>query len=460
MDVNKVLTWGACSPEEAQVLRDLQANILLPNRHESGICYFLHFDRPDENAAARFLATLGREVKNAWEQLDEMVNKSPTGTVTFYLTYKGYQELKVPEGRIPANDTSFLSGMLSRSEIFELDDQHRDLWEPHFRGEYGDIHAMLFIGDRNHQAAKERAQQLETGWPDWVTVIATEEAKVWRNQQRQVVEHFGFRDGISQPVFVRTKPPSTAFRRWRNEFELDKVIVPVPGGDGTAFGSYLAFLKLEQNIPSFATMTRKLAEALNPQDPNIEHAAALTIGRYQSGKPLVMDPSSQHRDDDNDFDYRSDIDGLDCPLHAHIRKVCPRGDRSIRRYGTREDERAMLIVRRGMTYGSRQDDPSQPPDPLDRKLATGNGMLFMSFQKSIRDNFEYVYKTWANGRDFVWDNTGPDPIIGQGLRTAQAWPLGRGSTEKRDFLFESCVTIKGGEYFFAPPKSFLSRSHA
>ena len=60
----------------------------------------------------------------------------------------------------------------------------------------------------------------------------------------------------------------------------------------------------------------------------------------------------------NDFNYRSDKDGMQCPLHAHIRKVNPRGDRVLRKGGTMQEERAKQIARRGMTYG-----PHDPADP-------------------------------------------------------------------------------------------------
>ena len=55
-------------------------------------------------------------------------------------------------------------------------------------------------------------------------------------------------------------------------------------------------------------------------------------------------------------------------------------------------------------------------------------------------------------------NTGDDPLIGQDMDEKQRWPKKwnneAAGTEK--FNFEAAVTLKGGEYFFAPSLPFLT----
>lgn len=74
---------------------------------------------------------------------------------------------------------------------------------------------------------------------------------------------------------------------------------------------------------------------------------------------------------------------------------------------------------------------------------------------------------WANNQDFVTDRTGEDPIIGQRPRpdadgeilpaVPQAWPTAWGQPETQALTFGNFVTLKGGEYFFAPSLPFLKK---
>jgi deferrochelatase/peroxidase EfeB len=88
---------------------------------------------------------------------------------------------------------------------------------------------------------------------------------------------------------------------------------------------------------------------------------------------------------------------------------------------------------------------------------TGVGLLFMSFQKSIVNQFEFIQKTFANSPSFPTPNTGMDPIIGQGLPTSNG-KYAKKYNDKTTLTvapFEKFVTMKGGEYFFAPSIPFL-----
>jgi len=156
---------------------------------------------------------------------------------------------------------------------------------------------------------------------------------------------------------------------------------------------------------------------------------------------------------------RFDKFGMKCPWPAHIRKMNPRGDRVVAEkdetlpWATlmtmqREMERQFLVTRRGMPYD-------------DRAARRGVGLLFMSFQASIHDQFSVLQKAWANSANHARLGTGLDPLIGHaksGDVQAQKWPKtwgGDKATQEESFPFGGCVTFKGGEFFFAPSIAFL-----
>jgi hypothetical protein len=86
----------------------------------------------------------------------------------------------------------------------------------------------------------------------------------------------------------------------------------------------------------------------------------------------------------------------------------------------------------------------------------------MCFQQNVEDQFEFIQRTWIDNKNFpagilFQRDTGDDPLIGQDRDEAQRWPKRWGDKEagKKTFNFESAVTLKGGEYFFAPSLPFL-----
>jgi len=138
----------------------------------------------------------------------------------------------------------------------------------------------------------------------------------------------------------------------------------------------------------------------------------------------------------------SDRTGKRCPFHAHVRKVNPRSK-----------EEPILIARRGMTYyeKERRQDLLDEPDE-------GVGILFMCFQKSIQEQFEFIQQR-ANNARFPKKGVGIDPIIGQNNNPdrAQNWNPTWNKSSKNPVVydFQDVVTLKGGNYFYAPSISFL-----
>ena len=81
----------------------------------------------------------------------------------------------------------------------------------------------------------------------------------------------------------------------------------------------------------------------------------------------------------------------------------------------------------------------------------------MCFQKDIFHQFMFMQKNWANNQHFVKYKTGLDAVTGRVKQKAdgQSWPKEWGKPDKVPFDFFHFVTLKGGEFFFAPSISFL-----
>ncbi|MEV6303180.1 Dyp-type peroxidase [Actinoplanes sp. NPDC051861] len=281
------------------------------------------------------------------------------------------------------------------------------------------------------------------------------------------VEHFGFRDGVSQPALrgvideagtplvPRTPMPPMPDHReyarpgdvlvWPGQFlfglprqsETDPVrpaaARPVPALARN--GSLLVYRKLEQDVPGFLADTARMAAELGIDPADLR---AQLVGRHPDGRPLV-NPAATTRAELNDFNYdATDPDGLRCPLSAHIRKVNPRDQETDK--GPPAATLTFAILRRGITYG----EPHSPE----------RGLLFLCYQTDVTQQFELLAQRWANNpeRPRQGMDNGMDLIIG---RT-------RPGTTRRARLLDGEVSTMadyvhplGGAYLFTPSISAL-----
>jgi Dyp-type peroxidase family len=237
---------------------------------------------------------------------------------------------------------------------------------------------MLYAADRAGLTAlyAELAGQLAGGGVREVLRLETSDL--------DDVEHFGFRDGISQPLvegLSRTGPPEQTVKAgefvlgYRNEYgryasrpTLDRAADPNgllpedPEGSGRADlgrnGTYLVFRQLVQDVRGF---WRFVDGATRRPDGGTDPAARLRlaaklVGRWPSGAPLALAPE---RDDPaladaNDFAYHlADEHGQHCPIGAHVRRTNPR-DSLDPRPGTSKSwaiNKRHRLLRRGREYG-------------------------------------------------------------------------------------------------------------
>lgn len=383
----------------------------------------------------------------------------------FYLTAKGYDFLGVPANKKPS-DNAFLNGQKGSKD--KLLDPEFDTWDIGFQG---DIHASILIGygTPSREMLDKKTEKIvkELRKNGLATILAIDEGDAIKNNNNDDIEHFGYVDGISQPRFFTEDLNNVTTSNWNPLMPISLVLVPDPSiAVDNAFGSYFVFRKLEQNVREFKKAESRLAQELF-NDPENELAGAMLVGRFKNGMPVTLSSTATNSEiannntvgKINDFNYGDDTKGAKCPFHAHIRKTNPRGE-SVKQGVTAEQEKAHTMARRGIIYGKRHVLPQDKPS-FDEMPTKDVGLLFMSFQASIEKQFEFIQKQWANNDDFVNENTGKDGIIGQGSfhpdvqQQRYATIHGDKDSIKVAQGFGKFVTLKGGEYFFAPSVSFL-----
>jgi Dyp-type peroxidase family len=470
VDLKKLLDLGDITADEEAMLDDLQANILKGHGRDYTVNIFLHFEADRIDEVKGYLRRTGQLLTPASQQLDEAQVFKATGTPgepvsCFFLSHSGYLVLNIDKAKIPT-DGKFVAGM--KKSNTDLADPSPEQWDEPFQQDADDtaIHAMMLLADddpdRVQAWARSRVALMEA---KGISILGVEHGQAIRNVEGRGIEQFGYVDGRSQPLFIqqdvdeeKKTDPKKGFI-WDPAFKLDRVLVPDPGGSSDrSHGSYFIFRKLEENVKGFKDKEGELAKALGLKGEAKERAGAMVVGRFEDGTPVVRHDEPVDDDvENNDFDFTGDPNGLKCPFRGHIRKTNPRGE-SVGPRVTLEQERAHIMARRGITYGERTFDPvtGEPSDEPEGDV----GLLFMAYNVDVANQFEFTQRLWVNNLEFLKPNTGLDPVLGQGASGSpdhHKWVDGWGDTTKVATLdFHGYVTLKGGEYFFAPSRSFFA----
>jgi len=480
------------------MLSNLQGNILKGHGRDFTWNIFFRFGA-DTLLSKRAVRELGNyHVTDAYTQLlaneAYKTEKKDGGTfLSLFLSSLGYAALGL-EFKAPEENKAFESGMRDASSIANLADPAVDNWEDAFKGP---IHGMVLVADDTPTrgvAAAEKIEEILTG--AGAAVIHIQAGKALRNAVNLGIEHFGYVDGRSQPLMlledIEKESREDGISRWDSGFPLGLALVPDPLAkvrnpqtgdlgdviaDPTAFGSFFVFRKLEQNVAGFKTEEQRLANDLLLNGGQRLLAGALVVGRFEDGTPVTLSPSPKGGTPTNDFDYDGDLAASRCPFHAHVRKTNPRGTGGFEpefNFHTPSalTERSRLMPRRGITY---EDTTRVPPTELPQVSSEeefkekvlhllpsdGVGLLFMAYNSKLDQQFVFTQQTWANNLGFpnIKPDPGRDGVIGQdgnipgGQLFPKVWDDPASGTESFDF--GKFVTMKGGEYFFAPSLVFL-----
>jgi Dyp-type peroxidase family len=294
-------------------------------------------------------------------------------------------------------------------------------------------------------------------------------------------EHFGFRDGIAQPVVAGAGREE----RSGNTVPAGEVLLGYETAFGTPShsplrdnqfdfgrnGSYMVLRTLAQDVRAFWKFCRSAAQTQSAGLTAV-HVASKMVGRWPSGASLVRhpdaDPGTRHGDEDN-FAYRdTDADGMRCPFGAHVRRSNPRD------WGVAPDAKAALevtgrhrLLRRGRAFGPPLTQNLEaaeilaaldgPDDGVER------GLHFVSFQASLERQFEFVQQQWCGNPNFAGLHAESDPLIGahdsKFEGAAAVFTIPGEPVRRRLGGITRFVQVRGGAYFFMPSVAALRSLH-
>ncbi|WP_405015671.1 Dyp-type peroxidase [Kitasatospora sp. NBC_00070] len=326
------------------------------------------------------------------------------------------------------------------------------------------VHAVLTLA-ANHPGRLAAAvdEQRATATRAGITVSG-EQAAAALPGAHAGTEHFGFRDGISQPAVAGFDPPDPKHPDRR----------PLPAGEfvvghGRARdrptglpawardGAFLVVRRLAQDVPGWQAQLDAQLAALHkagavPPGADRNWLGARLIGRWPSGAPLTASPDADPgpgAPSTEPISFADDPDGIITPLWSHLRKTNPR-DGLVLCPGTRPLPADQLdghrMLRRGLPYGPRYEPAS---------AAAERGMLFLSYQADLVDQFEFVQRAWTGTPDFPPGRTprpGTDPLLGPAADIAFETPppTPGGTPRPHRLYFTPFVRTEGALYAFTP----------
>jgi len=345
-------------------------------------------------------------------------------------------------------------------------------WNPHF---LKDLHGVILISGESHESTENKKREIDLIFSSSIKEIITIRGDV-RPGAQDGHEHFGFLDGISNPVVTGF---DTVIQPGPSPVQPGVIVTGKTGDPGLSIrkdwsteGSFAVFRFLEQLVPEFNVFLNKNPV---PEDGNkkiltpAEGSALLgarMVGRWKSGAPIDLSP---FQDDpvlaadptrNNNFAFKGEItSSLRCPFAAHVRKTNPRNDLEVPPAPISPiSVQPRRIMRRGIQFGPEliPEENSSGKTKLDR------GLLFNCYQTSITNGFQFLQKSWADNAGFPPFTSSPsppglDPLIGQGTRSMIGlFPI----NPLQSLPIDIFIVPRGGEYFFSPSISGLKSTIA
>ena len=463
---------------DGEVLEQVQGNILAGYGHTTHGCAVL-LRCADAAAGRAFLAKMAARVTSHAAQLRAGDGDAVVGNLA--ITFAGLQRLGVREEILRELPKEFRDGMESRAAAlgdvgYPNHPEHWQLPTANYRG------AGQPLADSGDPAAERQQPRVRLASVDFIATFETEQphathewlghplraeveqlardgAQVLHVQllQRQIakggpLEHFGFVDGISQPVPDAILDGVAPAAPQRDLVALGEVLLGYPdnrnelascadpkhvGGAAALFknGSFLVVRKLAQDVAAFNAFAERNAAATEHTPAQIKE---WTLGRsIEDSSPLVTPGVAG-----NDFTYDNDPNGRKCPFHAHIRRANPR---TVDAHGRGEAPR---IMRRGFSYGPRYESAPNAE----------RGLLFMAYNASIAGQYE-VLQRWINGGNSVGILSAQNDLYAGSPHpgTAPHWAYGHERWQALSAAPQPFVRVCWGLYAFAPSREVMAR---
>lgn len=462
--------------------QDVQGNILSSYGASFARYLFYRIDLPDQarSGLAALISRITTEKNNESGKPRSMLN------VAF--TYQGLKALGISPNSAASFPPEFQEGMRNRAaSLGDFGDSAPENWESPLG--MPQLHMLVLVHGATLTDCTAMTDWVTSQMPDsdGVTLLSdTMEAHGLPDDK----EHFGFRDGISQPWIQGTHPgaPIEPYGGKRTkeglqplnlgEFllghtdELDRLPQsPKPDLLGHN-GTYLVLRRLYQDVARFRTEMANQAAYVFGDPSAKDRLAALTVGRWPSGCPVDLswekdNPSiAQDPSRINAFYFEGDTTGNRCPVGAHIRRTNPRdltldekGNPLVEPMATRH-----RMIRRGLPYG--------PPLNGTEDDRQDRGLMFIALVADIARQFEFLQRNWINNGDtFRLDRTDRDPLIGNNRDARDVPPKDPPGQSHREtprkltvpgatripwaLNLPEFVKTRGGDYFFLPSLTAL-----
>lgn len=458
---------------------------------------FCHIGEP--TVARAWLAEIAGQVFSA----DRPETDDPC--LNLALTWEGLRRLGLPEDDLATFPRPLQEGMATshRSRVlgdFGASDPERWAWGGPDAGK-GAIHVLVMLFAKTEDALDAEHARIRAAYEAGGGL--TEVGRTIEGRLLAIAgqEHFGFFDGLSQPRMKgwprRQRsahpevPPDAAVDKAADEaateaarFDdvepgeivlgyLDNFGKPAEGptvpssgstrdlrdaswapgrSDLGRNGSFLVFRQLAQDVPAFHAAMRQASEATTgrslPLSP--EMVAAKVVGRWASGASLVASPDEDPGEaGPNGFGYAEhDLNGMRCPLGAHVRRSNPRDSSEDDPDATLESTRNHRILRRGRPYGR-----PIPPAGTDEAIEVADderGLLFLCLNTDIERQFEFIQHTWINNPFFAGLDGEIDPLVGAHPSPCGPFTVPDDPVRRKVSGMSGFVTTRGGAYFFLP----------
>ena len=481
---------------DGAMLDDVQGNILDPYLGVTHGCVALVGFA--SGAAAR--ATLERLLDE--ELVTTATTKPQTYALNLALTYEGLKTLGLSADHLAALPREFCEGMVQRAGLLgDVGPDHPSAWlrpprngrsefpnEKHDEVELSCVDMVVVLQCRGtpphgsnapwskqHPLYPLLGKELLNGADVELLHVQPWERRFWpepgASEPRAVQEHFGYKDGLSQPVVQGHHAVEAGARQ---AVAMGEVILGYPNDRGAYYeparapevgadapepsaaqfvqelvhnGTFMVLRKLQQDVAGLRRFVHGCAATLpDTQDleQRTERVYALLMGRFRDGRLVHAEESSSS---DFDFDADSPSDGnVGCPVASHIRRTNPR----LRPQEIRGRKLTTpRIVRRGFSYGPPLPEGQLEDDGVDR------GLLFVAYNASIAQQFELVQAWIQGGNSSGAPSTRACPIASN--RRDLVFPVAIPNSElvtvwKREQPF---VRLHWGMYLFTPSISGL-----